>query len=138
MKNRLPFAAFAAAAGLAVPMAHADITETTYADADGRVQVVTRYIDEDSGNETITVQLLSEQPLTFSLQAQDGTTSFFKPYIRSVEDYERWLGARAVDHDRDGDTDIVVMNDSPQFVLLNEDGELVAQELALNEEIASK
>jgi len=129
MKNRLPFAAFAAAAGLAVPMAHADITETTYADADGRVQVVTRYID-DSGSETITVQLLSEQPLTFELKGKDGTTSIFKPYIRSVEDYERWLGARALDHDRDGDTDVVVMHDSPQFVLLNEDGELVAQELA--------
>lgn len=136
--KRSSLAAIAATVGLAAPVVHADMTETTYADADGRVQVTKRYIDERTGNETIMVQLLSTQPLTFELAQKDGSTSVFKPYIRSVADYERWLNAQAVDFDGDGDTDIVVTNQSPQFVLLSEEGELVAQELAVAEEVASK
>jgi len=117
-----------AAALMAAVGANAETPVKAYADADGRVQVTTHYVDKH-GSKVVTVQLLSEHPLTFELESQRGFPSItFKPKITTVEAYQRWLNAETRDVDGDGDADIIVADASMdgRLLLENKQGDLVA------------
>jgi len=118
----------AAAALMASLSANAEPPEVSYADADGRVQVITRYTDKN-GADVVSVQLLSDHPLTFELESRNGFPPVtFKPTITSVEAYQRWINAVVKDVDGDGDADIVVADASVdgRILLENKDGDLIA------------